>query len=148
MTYQAERADEGPWDVASAEAGLTALLEARERAVEELGSAVPAAQLRALLVIVGADGLNLGRLAAALGASASATSRLCDRMQAADLLTRDQAAGNRREIVLCPTDSGRRLARWVRLQRRSVLDALLAGMSPAGREALGRGLSGFAARSG
>ena len=61
MTYQAERADEGPWDVASAEAGLTALLEARERAVEELGSAVPAAQLRALLVIVGADGLNRRR---------------------------------------------------------------------------------------
>src|ERR1022692_5179645 len=62
MAYQAERADEGQWDVVSAEAGLTALVEARERAVEELGSAVPAVQLRALLVIVGAGGLHLGRL--------------------------------------------------------------------------------------
>ncbi len=122
---------DGYWDVDSAEMGLAALLEASERAVEELGSTVPPTQLRALIIIDRAGGLNLKRLSAALGASASATSRLCDRMQAADLLTRDRASGSRREIVLLPTESGRRLADWVRLRRRTVLGALLEAMSPA-----------------
>jgi DNA-binding MarR family transcriptional regulator len=132
----------------AAEAGLAALLETSEKAVEELGSTVPPAQLRALLILDRSGGLNLSRLAAQLGASASATSRLCDRMQAADLLTRERAAGSRREIVLLPTDSGRRLAAWIRQQRRAVLDSLLATMSPDGRAALLRGLRELAAASG
>ena len=131
-----------------AEAGLAVLLEASEKAVEDLGSTVPPAQLRALLILDRADGLNLSRLAAQLGASASATSRLCDRMQAADLLIRERAAGSRREIVLLPTDSGRRLAGWIRQQRRAVLENLLATMSPDGRAALLRGLRELAAASG
>ncbi len=60
------------------------------------------AQLRALLTIERAGRLNLNKLAAALGASASAASRLCDRMEAAGLLSRDRAV-SRREIVLVPT---------------------------------------------
>jgi DNA-binding MarR family transcriptional regulator len=139
---------DGQWDIICAEAGLAALLEASERAVEELGSAVPPVQLRALLIIDRAGGLNLSKLASALGASASATSRLCDRMEVADLLTRDRAAGSRREIVLRPTGAGARLAEWVRLRRRAVLGDLLLAMSPAGREALARGLSELAAGSG
>ena len=142
------RSGELEWDVGSAETGLTVLLEASERAVEELGSTIPPAQLRALLIIVRAGGLNLSGLADALGASASATSRLCDRMQAADLLTRDRASGSRREIVLLPTESGGRLADWVRRQRRAVLGALLEAMSPEGREALARGLCELAATTG
>ena len=139
---------DGQWDVRSAESGLTALLEASERAMEELISPIPPAQLRALLIVEREGGLNLNRLARALGASASATSRLCDRMQAADLLTRDRAAASRREIVVLPTDSGRRLAEWVRRQRRAVLGDLLQAMSPAGREALARGLCELAAATG
>ena len=132
-------------DVGSAEAGLAVLLEACERAVEEVGSSVPPAQLRALLIIGGAGGLNLSRLAGALGASASAASRLCDRMQAAGLLTRDRAAVSRREIVLVPTESGRRLAEWVRGRRRAALAEVLGAMSADGREALARGLVELAA---
>ena len=99
-------AADGEVDVTSAEAGLSVLLEACERSLEELGAAVPPAQMRALLIIGGAGSLNLSRLALALGASASAASRLVDRMQAAGLLTRDRAAASRREIVLVPTESG------------------------------------------
>ena len=97
-------------DVGSAERGLTALVEAAERAVEKISSSVPPAQLRALLIIDRVGSLNLNRLAAQVGASASATSRLCDRMEVAGLLTRDRAVGSRREIVLLLTESGRRLA--------------------------------------
>lgn len=89
--------DDDQLALASAEAGLSVLLEACERAVEEVGSTVPPVQLRALLVIEGAGSLNLNRLAGLLGASASAASRLCDRMQAAGLVSRDRAilAGGR-----------------------------------------------------
>jgi DNA-binding MarR family transcriptional regulator len=132
-------------DVGVAEAGLMVLLEVCERAVEEMGSAVPPAQLRALLVVDRVGGLNLGGLARALGASASATSRLIDRMQAGDLLTRDRAAVSRREIVLVPTESGRRLAGWVRGQRRAALGGVLAAMSQAGSDALARGFAEIAA---
>jgi DNA-binding MarR family transcriptional regulator len=135
---------DGQLDVNSAETGLTVLLEACERAVEELGSAVPPAQMRALMIIDRTGSLNLSRLAAALGASASATSRLCDRMQAAGLLTRDRAAASRREIVLLPTESGRRLAQWVQGRRRAALSDVLQTMSPDGREALVQGLNEIA----
>jgi DNA-binding MarR family transcriptional regulator len=133
-------AADGEVDVSSAEAGLAVLLEACERSLEELGAAVPPAQMRALLIIGGAGSLNLSRLAEALGASASAASRLVDRMQAAGLLTRDRAAASRREVVLVPTESGLRLADWVRGRRRAALSQVLQAMTPDGRQALARGL--------
>jgi DNA-binding MarR family transcriptional regulator len=134
----------GQLEVGSVEGGLNVLLEACERAVEGIGSSVPSVQLRALLIIDGAGALNLNQLARGLGASASASSRLCDRMAAAGLLSRERAEGSRREIVLVLTESGRRLAGWVRDQRRGALDDLLAAMGAEGREALMRGLRALA----
>ena len=131
-------------DVAAAERGLAVLLAACDRAVEEIGSTVPPAQLRALLIIGQIGSVNLNRLAQALDSTPSATSRLTDRMQLAGLLTRDRAAASRREIVLLPTESGRRLAEWVRVQRRTALSQVLAEMSPAAREALAHGLAELA----
>jgi DNA-binding MarR family transcriptional regulator len=131
-------------DVVAAEHGLAVLLEACERAVEEIGSTVPPAQLRALLIVGQAGSMNLNRLATALDSTASATSRLTDRMQAAGLLTRDRAAANRREIVLLPTESGRQLAEWIRVQRREALSQVLASMDPVAREALAQGLADLA----
>jgi DNA-binding MarR family transcriptional regulator len=133
-------AADGEVDVSSAEAGLAVLLEACERSLEEMGAAVPPAQMRALLIIESAGSLNLSRLALALGASASAASRLVDRMQLAELLTRDRAAASRREIVLVPTESGRRLAEWIRGRRRAALGEVMQAMTPDGRAALARGL--------
>src|SRR5215472_3905178 len=139
------RASEGSHvDVATAERGLAVLLAACDRAVEEIGASVPPAQLRALLIIGQAGSMNLNRLAYALDSTASATSRLTDRMQMAGLLTRDRAAASRREIVLLPTESGRRLAEWVRVQRLTALRQVLADMSPAARDALTHGLAELA----
>jgi DNA-binding MarR family transcriptional regulator len=135
-------------EVSTAERGLAALIELAERAVEKIGSSVPPAQLRALLIIDRAGSLNLNRLAAQVGASASATSRLCDRMELAGLLTRDRAEESRREIVLLLTESGRRLAGWVREQRRTALAEMLQAMTPEGRDALVRGLGEVAADAG
>jgi DNA-binding MarR family transcriptional regulator len=136
----------GPLDAGCAETGLALLIEASERAVEELGLSVPPAQIRALLIIDRAGSLNLRRLAEALGATPSAASRLCDRIETAGLLARDRrAASSRREVVLLPTESGRRLAEWVRGRRRAALDDVLQAMSPDGRDALAQGLRELAA---
>jgi DNA-binding MarR family transcriptional regulator len=131
-------------DVVAAERGLAVLLAACDRAMEEIGSAVPAAQLRALLIIDQAGNMNLNRLTRALDSTPSATSRLTDRMQAAGLLTRDRAAASRREIVLLTTESGKRLADWVRVQRRAALTQVLESISPQAGEALAHGLTELA----
>lgn len=131
---------DGHLDVAFAEMKLAALVETWENSVEELGCAVPAAQLRALLVVDREGRLNLARLARALGASPSATRRLCDRMTVAGLLAREPAPASRRETVLHATESGRRLACWVRARRRDVLRRAVQPMSAAGRDGLARGL--------
>jgi DNA-binding MarR family transcriptional regulator len=131
----------GPADLDRAEAGLSALLEAWQRVIEDFGAMVPPAQMRALLIIEAADDLNVTGLARLLGASPSATSRLCDRLAAAGLLNRLPAAASRREILLQLTESGQRLAAWIREQRRAALLRVLEEISPAGRADLARGLS-------
>ena len=135
-----ERPEAAPADLQRAEAGLAVLLDAWQRAIEELGAMLPPAQVRALLVIDAADDLNVTGLARVLGASPSATSRLCDRLVAAGLLVRVPAA-SRREILLRLTGSGQRLAAWIRDQRRAALARVLEAISPDGREDLARGLS-------
>jgi DNA-binding MarR family transcriptional regulator len=135
----------GQLDLGSAEAGLAVLIEACERAVEERVAELPPAQMRALLTIEQAGSLNLSRLADALGAKLSPASRLCDRMQAAGLLTRDRSAASRREIVLVPTEAGRQLAEWVRSRRRAAIREVMQTMSPGGREALVQALRELAA---
>ncbi len=132
-------------EVSSAESGLTVLVDLCERAVEDIGASVSPVQLRALLVLDQAGSLNLNGLAHTLAASASAVSRLLDRMQAAGLVTRRRAVTSRREVLVVPTESGRRLATWVRSRRRAAIATLLERMSSDGREALARGLAELAA---
>jgi DNA-binding MarR family transcriptional regulator len=135
--------DCGP-EAAFVEAEFTRLWARLERAIEELGGTVPASQLRALLIIDDSGVLPPSRLAAALGISPSGASRLCDRMAAAGLLRREQAAGTRREITLAATAAGQRLAGWIRGRRRAVLAHELGSMSADGRRALARGLGELA----
>jgi len=138
---EAQDLEAAPASLERAEAGLSVLLEAWQRAIEELGAMLPPAQVRALLIVDTRDGLNVTRLARMLGSSPSATSRLCDRLVAAGLLARRPAAASRREILLQLTDSGQRLAVWIRGQRRTALARVLETISPAGRADLARGLS-------
>ena len=136
-----QRPGVAPADLDRAEAGLAVLLEAWQRAIEELGAMVPPGQVRALLIIEATGDLNVTGLARLLGASPSATSRLCDRLAAAGLLARLPAASSRREILLQLTGSGQRLAAWIREQRGVALLRVLEEISPDGRADLARGLS-------
>ncbi len=138
---RAERPGVAAADLDRAEAGLSVLLEAWQRAIEELGAMIPPAQVRALLIIEAADELNVTGLARLLGTSPSATSRLCDRLVAAGLVARVPATASRREILLQLTGSGQRLAAWIREQRQAALLRVLEAISPDGRADLARGLS-------
>ena len=83
-------------DMGPVETAVALLRKACDKAVDDLGGAVPGVQLRALLVVNDAGGsLDLPRLAAEMTASVSATSRVCERMREAGLLATEHAAGSR-----------------------------------------------------
>jgi DNA-binding MarR family transcriptional regulator len=127
-------------DLAMAENALSALNDAWDAAIDELGSTVPPTQLRALLAIAATAPVSLTALAGRLRASTSAASRLCDRLQQAGMIARHPGQPDRRGVLLSLTPAGYQLAAWVREQRRASLAAILAGMTPAARRALIDGL--------
>jgi DNA-binding MarR family transcriptional regulator len=128
----------------AADVGFTVLLEIWQSAVEELVREVPPDQLRVLEIIDRAGSMTIGRLAHALGATTSATSRLCDRMEAAGLLTRGRGARGG-PVTIFVTTSGRRAGAWIGHQRQAVLDHVLQSLTPDGRAGLARALSELAA---
>ena len=114
---------------------------ARERAVPRLS----APQLNALLAVETDEGVNLRGLAGRLKMILSSASRLCDRLVASGLVERVPGRADRREIALYLTPVSRQLLSDLRVSRQEILGEVLARMSPAGRAALLRGLTEFAA---
>jgi DNA-binding MarR family transcriptional regulator len=129
----------------AAEAGFTVLLEIWHSAIEELVRELPPDQLRVLLILDRAGSLSLVQLADALGSSEPATYRMCDRMEAADLLRRRRKAPGSDVMAVFLTASGRRLVTWIREQRRAVLDYLFQSLTSEGRASLARALAEIAA---
>ncbi|MEO3771842.1 MarR family transcriptional regulator [Micromonospora sp. B9E7] len=114
-----------------------------ESAREGTANRVSGAQLRAVMVVEQADGINLRRLATQLDMLLSSASRLCDRLVAAGMLEREPGRFDRREISLHLTPEARRLLAELRADRQAQLAAVLAGMGPEGRDALLRGMQEF-----
>jgi DNA-binding MarR family transcriptional regulator len=75
-------------------------------AADQIGG-VSVVQLRALTVLREAPEANLAQLADGMGVTVSTTSRMVDRLVAADLVDRRPAAHTRREIALRLTRRGR-----------------------------------------
>lgn len=138
-------ADDLPAAVQSAAEALVLLWSQSE---EALPGRVSPSQLRALDAIQRHGSLNLAALGAELGALPSSASRLCDRLVAAGLVVREPAQHTRREVRLQLSEQGRRMLAELARHRRSRLAAVLAEMSPQGREALVSGLREFAATAG
>ncbi|MEU7776375.1 MarR family winged helix-turn-helix transcriptional regulator [Micromonospora parva] len=128
---------------AALDAAAAALLGIWESAREGTANRVSGAQLRAVMVVEQADGINLRRLATRLDMLLSSASRLCDRLVAAGMLEREPGRFDRREISLHLTPEARRLLAELRANRRAQLDAVLTGMSREGRDALLRGMREF-----
>jgi DNA-binding MarR family transcriptional regulator len=130
-------------DVADLEHAACDLDDIWNHAIDDLRTTLPPSQLRALLTIDRHGALSLNALAAHLRSSTSATSRLCDRLRQADLITRTPASTDRRAIVLQLSDAGTHLIRWARHRRRTTLAHILADMTPRDRQALLQGLRAF-----
>jgi DNA-binding MarR family transcriptional regulator len=130
-------------DAIAVDIAAESLLSVWDAAREATASRVSGSQLRAMLVVEEFDGINLRGLAARLDVILSSASRLCDRLVAAGVLERFPGQHDRREIALHLTADGHKLLQALRDDRRRRLAAVLAGMSPAGRQALVRGLAEF-----
>lgn len=102
---------------------------------------IPSTQLRALFVLERGP-VNISRLAGELGALVSSASRLCDRLEAAGLLTRDPGR-DRRQVTVRLSSDGQALLDRLRLRRRENLTRVLAEMPVAAQDALLWGLTEF-----
>ncbi|NDU73183.1 MarR family transcriptional regulator [Actinomadura sp. DSM 109109] len=102
---------------------------------------VPSTQLRALFVLERGP-VNISSLAGELDALVSSASRLCDRLEAAGLLSRDPGR-DRRQVTVRLSGDGQALLDRLRLRRRENLTRVLAGMPPAAQAALLWGLAEF-----
>lgn len=116
------------------------------RAQAKATQRVSTSQLQALLVLHERGPMNLTSLADELGAIPSSATRLCDRLVAADLITRETGSVDRREVFLQLTSSGRRVVRQVRELRQDGLREALEHVSPRERRELLSGLRALAAR--
>lgn len=104
---------------------------------------IPPSQLRVLAALDRGGPMNLTALARKLGAIPSSASRLCDRLEAAGLLTREISVGSRREVTLSVSSEGRRRLEGFAAVRREDFAAVLEQMTPAARASLVDGLRQF-----
>ncbi|HVX47021.1 MAG TPA: MarR family transcriptional regulator [Mycobacteriales bacterium] len=139
-----EQSDEGIDEVADAVlAGSRALVAVSARSIAS-AKGVTFPQYR-MLVVLESGPSNLTELARHLDVAPSTALRMVDRLQAADLVTREVRPDNRRETVLSLTAAGRRTVRTVNARRRRDLRAIVAKI-PAGQRAdLARAMAVFAA---
>ncbi|MFF5084329.1 MarR family winged helix-turn-helix transcriptional regulator [Actinoplanes sp. NPDC000266] len=137
-----------PMHAAAIDDAAQALLLAWDVSREQVTPRLSSVQLSALLAVERSEGLNLGGLAAELSMLLSSASRLCDRLVASGLVERVPGRADRREIALYLTPASRALLTELRRIRRQSMTTVLEKMSPAGRAALLRGLTEFAAASG
>ncbi|OEJ40043.1 hypothetical protein AR457_16985 [Streptomyces agglomeratus] len=133
-----------PAHTASEVTDLLAVLWGGARLKAPAGPISPS-QLRALLAIERLDGGNLRALGETLGSSPPATSRLCDRLEAAGLVERRLSPSSRREVELHLSRPGRVLLEEVREYQVLELAPVLETMSPEALAQLATGLAAFRA---
>jgi len=128
---------------AEVEAAAEALVGIWAHVAESLDVRISPTQLRALTALGRYGELNLSQLAEALGALPSSASRLCDRLEAAGLLTRDAGRASRRAVSLRLTGDGEALLEQARQRRQEQIAQVLDVMPPTGRAELAKGLAAF-----
>jgi len=134
-----------PMRAAAVDDAAPALLATWDAARQRATPLLSGPQLNALLVVEREEGINLRGLATQLRMILSSASRLCDRLVASGMVERVPGRADRREIALYLTPSSRQLLELLRTTRRELLTDVLTRMTPAGRAALLRGLTEFAA---
>lgn len=100
-------------------------------------------QFRMLVVLATHGEMKLVTLAGRLTVNSSTAMRMVDRLAAAGLIDRQVNPANRREIVLCLTESGRRIVDDVTARRRRDIAAIVTRMPAEQRSGLVTALRAF-----
>src|SRR5215211_6182291 len=95
-------------------------------------------QARALFVVCQGDGVRLSDLAETLHIAPRSATEVADGLQERGLVQRAPDPGDRRAVLLRPTEEGRRVRAEVDRARIADSDELFARLSPADRRTLGR----------
>ncbi|MCW2741071.1 MAG: Bacterial regulatory protein MarR [Blastococcus sp.] len=95
-------------------------------------------QARALLVVCEGDGVRLTDLAERLRIAPRSATEVADGLQERGLIERSRDPGDRRAVLLRPTDEGRRIHREIAAARRADSAELYARLSEADRATLAR----------
>ena len=103
-----------------------ALVAVAARSLAHVEGNVTVPQYRALVVLASRGPQSAGTVAEALGVHLSTLTRLCDRLAAKGLVTREPEPNNRRRIRLALTPRGKRLVRSVTAKRRAEIARIVA----------------------
>lgn len=113
------------------------------RTLVGVGQSVSVPQFRVLVMLRYEGPLNLRAIAAGLGVNPSNATRACDKLVDAGLVSREDAAHDRRTVSVSLTRSGRALVDSLMTMRAELLGRAVADMSPADQQRLVEALSAF-----
>ena len=133
-----------------ADAVLTASRVLVAVAARSLGEeeAISLPQYRALVVLASRGPQRPVDLAQALNVDPSTATRMCDRLEGKNLITRRRDEGDRRVVVLDASGGGRRLVDRVTRRRRKEIGQIISAVDPKERANLIRAFSVFANAAG
>lgn len=109
---------------------------------------VSLAQYRVLGVIASRGPQRTTDLAAGLAVNPSSVTRLCDHLVTKQLLRRQRATADRREVRVSLSVAGRRLVEQVTERRRDEIGRIVAAIPPGSRVAVAEALRALAAAAG
>ena len=107
-----------------------ALVGVAVRSLRAVDNELPLPQLRALTVLERTGPCNAGGLAEAIGLHVSSTTRVCDRLVARGLITRQARPENRREVEIAISPMGSALVHRVWAARAAELSTALRSLEP------------------
>lgn len=107
-------------------AGCRVLVGIAARALDRSGADITLSQCRALVTLAQLGPLSLVGLAGALRVNPSTATRMCDRLIAKDLVTRERVDGG---VSLSPTASGMNVVRTITRSRRGELRRIVSQLS-------------------
>ncbi|GAA4629649.1 MarR family transcriptional regulator [Actinoallomurus vinaceus] len=113
------------------------------RSLASVGERVTLPQFRLLVVLATHEETKLVTLAEDLAVNPSTAMRMVERLVAAGLVSRRTNPASRREVLLRPTESGRRLVEEVTARRREEIAAIVAAMPADHRAGLVDALRAF-----
>lgn len=125
-----------------------ALVGVAARSLAAAPAGITLAQYRVLVVLASRGAQSPSNLAAELRVAPSSITRLCDRLVAKALVERNPADGNRKQVVLSISGTGRSAVDAVTRARRHEIARLVAAVAPGRRPRVVEALNDLGAAAG